>query len=1027
MEIYNNVLNWENITQQLEKSGWLHKEVGIYKSGSNLKEIEGFELYVRQRDFDDFLKMSSLTDSQNPLKSRVSRWGSDTAMGNQECNLTPTTKRELPVLSDFEKYPSMMAARPDKPCILIGYDSEWDNLDDGGRELLSWQFAVVHGHNLIEFVFFKDGKDRISLDLALGCILDYLNVPSIDVRKIRRYAYCDKWKDNKPQVTITDSLDEARAKCVYVYKGADAGEVDGWTHQRISDMPESEKCAARSKRDWAYFHTFLDYKAVKPINVTLLCHYGIADLTSVTYNDYFNKRLTDVQGGIVSMQPIRTAPKSLKKVNNTSVYPLSLSVADTMCHAPVGKKKLEDLGVAVGIHKIDIPKEQKEHMLDLLINDPSTFVEYASTDSVVTLMYASALYGYNNTPAITITSATAKVMKGSIMTYMNITNNKEFDEKYRGLKTVSHGKVELDNNLGFLEASSLEPISDKVHTIQYYCTQSFRGGYNGCSEVGYFPDVTYDYDMQNAYATVMCLVPDPDYENNPIKVQIQNRQMDIRDFMVGNFFNPLVPFVGYCRFKFPKNVKYPCIPINVDGVPCYPSTSDGLDGVYVAGPFVYLALRLGAEVFCENGYFINTKLTDDYKESRSLSFAVKQLVQDRKKAKNDHGKGCLEELTLKMMVCSGYGKVGQNVIDKHTWSAFKDEMENIGCSAITDPFRAMMITSIVQCTLLAAQNQLNDLGYMSCSNTTDGFMSNCLFKTLKELDLYGFKPYLEQARLFLTDGQDPNIWEIKHCQDDLINITTRGNVSLHYIDKDKDGNIISQNPMIFDGKAYPGVCAHNSAKSGYKSDSYEDRLWYMTQVLSRTGPIECTNPEFSNWKTFVQSEGKKDFNVSQKTRKLHMDFDMKRKPIRSSFHTDYPIINGVQYEIAHFDTEPFHDVGEFRLYRKKKELCGCLRTQADWDSFFLKVDTNACGMKVKDLDWSIIVSIIMGYRAGKWDIPALDGLTVDEKCIWINQHNDSKHQFKKSDWKNARRPERQVNMLPKEMIQDKLFEMMTAA
>lgn len=1024
MEI-NKKLNWGEITTRIEENGWKHKDIGTYKSGSDIKEIKGFKLFVRERDFDDFLKMSSFSNLENPIKSRVSGWGSKTTMGNQKDCLTPCVNKSLPALSDFENYPSMMAARPDKPCILIGYDSEWNNLEDGGRELLSWQFAVVHDYKLIEFVFIIDGTKRLSLDLALGYILDYLNVPSIDVRKIRRYAYCSGWStENKPQITITDNVDEARKSCVHVYKGLNAGEVDGWTHQLISEMPDKSK--PRSARDWAYFHTFLDYKAVKPIDVTILCHFGIADLTSVTYDDYFVKRLTSVQGGLVTMQPIITAPKSLKNVNNTSVFPISLNISDTMCHAPVGKKKLEDLGKAVGIHKIDIPKERKAHMLDLLINDPKTFIEYASTDSVVTLMYASALYGYNNTPAITITSATSQVMKGSIMNYMNVTNSKDFDEKYRGLKVVSHGKVAKENNLGFLEASSLEPISDKVHTVQYYCTQAFRGGYNGCSEVGHFPQLTFDYDMQNAYPTAMCLVPDPDYDN-PIKMQVQNRKMDIRDFMSGNIFNPLIPFVGYCRFKFPKNVKYACIPINVDGVPCYPYTSDGLDGVYVAGPFVYLALRLGAEVFCENGYFINTKLTDDFKESRSLSFAVKQLVQDRKKAKNDHGKGCLEELILKMMVCSGYGKVGQNVIDKHTWSAFKDEMENIGCSAITDPFRAMMITSIVQCTLLAAQNQINDLDYMSCSNTTDGFISNCPFDTLKDLDLYGFKPFLEQSRLFLTDGKDPSIWEIKHCQDDLINITTRGNVSLHFIEEtDKNGNVIKGNPMILNEKAYPGVCAHNSAKSGFVSDSYEDRLWFMTQVLSRTGPIECENESFSNLKDYIQSHGSKDFGAVKRTRKLHMDFDMKRKPIRSSFRTDYPVINGVTYEIAHFDTEPFENVEEFRLYRKKKELCNCLRTQADWDDFFLKVDTKDFNKKIKDLDWSILMSIIMGYRANKWDIPALNGLTVEEKCDWINQHNDSKRKFKPSDWKNARRPERQVNMLPYEMIKDKLNDFIYA-
>lgn len=422
----------------------------------------------------------------------------------------------------------------------------------------------------------------------------------------------------------------------------------------------------------------------------------------------------------------------------------------------------------------------------------------------------------------------------------------------------------------------------------------------------------------------------------------------------------------------------------------------------MAGSYIYLALRLGAEVFCENGYFLNTLLTDDLKESRSLSYAVIQLVQDRNKAKADHGKKSLEELILKTMVNSGYGKNAQNVVQKQSWVAYKDLMEDLGCSAITNPVSAMMITSIVQCELIAAQNQMHELGYVSCSVTTDGFISDCPEDVLKSLDLYGFRPLLEQSRLFLTGGTDKELWEIKHHQDDLINFTTRGNVSLH--------------PH--------GVCAHNSAKSGFESDSYEDRLWLMTQVLSRTGTVDCVDSQWASFKDIVQ--GKTDFKVTPTIRHLHMDFDLKRKPDRSTFHTDYPIVDGITYEIAHFDTLPYDTVAEFRLHRKKKKLCDCLRTQDEWDVFFLKIDTNACGMNVKDLDWSILMSVIMGYRAGKWDIPALNGLTVVEKCEWINKHNTSKKQFKQSDWKNSRRPERHVNMLPDSYLLDKLTEMQNA-
>ena len=993
----------QQIITELTNAGWTNQPVGYYKSGNQIKQITGFELVIRKTKIDDFLKKSSLGNSGNPSKIKGLGAGSTSPMGVPNASLTPSQAVQLPALADFESYPSLMDARPDSPCILIGYDSEWENLTAGGRDMLSWQFAVVHDVYMIEICFIKTGLRNLSFDTALAFILDYLDIPSVDVRQIRRYMYCSAWDDieNKPILTVTADVDEARHKCMYVYRGRDAGEVGGWTHEVIWSMPD--RFLKRSERDWSFFHTFLDYNAVDSVKICLVCHAGLVDISGFSRIDYILKHLTEVQGGLVSLQPIRTAPRSLQNVNNTSVYAVSLSVGDSMCHAPAGMKKLKNLGDAVGILKVDIPDAQKAHMLSLLENDPTTFIEYAVTDSVVTLMYLSALYGYNNAPPITITSAAASVMKKTMMDYMKIDNSEDFNKKYRGLEKVSHGNFKLPDRPGYVEATSLEPVSDKANSVQYYASQAYHGGYNSCSEVGYFPMVTYDYDAKNAYPTAMCLVPDIDWDN-PIRMQVQNRYMDIRDFMVFNVFNPLIPFVCYCKFEFPDTVKYPCIPVNVDGVPVYPRTSEGLNGVYVAGPFVYLALRLGATVWCENGFFLNVKLTDDLKESRSLSSAVIQLVQDRNKAKADHGKKSLEELILKTMANSGYGKNAQNVIQKQSWTAFKDMMEDLGCSVITNPVSAMMITSIVQCELLAAQNQIHELGlgYVTPSVTTDGFISNCPFDVLKSLDLYGFRPLLEQARLFLTDGADAELWEIKHHQDDLINFCTRGNVSLH--------------PH--------GVCAHNSAKSGFERDSYEDRLWLMTQVLSRTGTVDCTDKVWASFKDIVQ--GKTDFKVTSVTRHLHMDFDLKRKPDRQSFYTDSPVVDGITYEIAHFDTVPYDTVEEFRLYRAKKKLCDCLRTQSDWDLYFLKVDTNACGMIVKDLDWAILMSVIMGYRACKWDIPALNNLTVSEKCEWINKFNTSSKKFKETDWKNARRPERQVNMLPDSFLISKLDEMQKA-
>lgn len=998
----NTIIYQETLSQILKTNGWVEHSLGQYRSNGKIKEKKGFKLYIRTRSLktfiDDFSKKASSSKSAKPHKIEGSTWGSGSPMGNPTGDLTPPSDNEsLPILSSFSEYTSLKAIATNRPCLLIGFDSEWQSLDFG-RDMISWQYALVDDNNLTEFIFLKDGSKNLNFFDALGCILDCLNkYKPIDVRSVRKYKYCSAWENDKPVVSVSDSSKIALKNCRYVYRPD-----HGFTKELIQDMPD--KHLNRSDRDWAWFHQYLDFSDVETIHVSLVCHTGRVDLSSLEYGKTkVLRHLTNVQGGVVSLQPIRYTPRSFKNVNNRFVYPISLSVSDTLCHAPAKKRKLEDLGNVLGIPKINIPSDWKLHMKDFFNRDPIQFMEYASRDSVVTLLYASSVYGYNNALPVTITSVSANVMKENMMNYLHCKNSTDFDLVYRGLKKVNHGKFKLEDRPGFVEATNLEPISNNANTVQFFASQAYHGGYNICSEIGYFPFETYDYDLQNAYPTAMCLVPDIDW-TNPIRNEIIRRDMNLGDFAGVGGINPITPFVGYVRFKFPDNCKFPCIPIKVDGIPQYPLSSEGLDGVYVAGPFIWLALKLGATVYCDRGYFLNTLFVKDYShESRSLASAVKQLVMDRNLAKLNKGKGSLEELILKTIVNSGYGKTGQNVIQKSSWSALKDIMTDLGCSAITNPVSAMMITSIVQVELLAAQNQIHNLGYMSCSVTTDGFISNCPMDVLKTLNLYGLRTFMESARLFLT-GNDPELWEIKHKQDDLINFCTRGNVSLRC--KERDG--------------YDGVCAHNSSKSGFEPDSYNDRLWLMTKVLSRTGPIEYNDSEWTSFKDLVHD---KPFVVKSITRRIRMDFDMKRKPIKGSFYTEKVVVCNHEYEIAHFDTAPFNNIEEFRLYRKKKELCDVLRTLSDWEIFWLKIKTNATGAQPKDLEWSILNSCIMGYRCGRWDIPSLNNKTVKEKCDWINTHNTSSKKFKPSDWKNARRPERQANMLPFEMIEEKLKEL----
>lgn len=1034
----------DNLIKELIENGWSLEPVGYYKTSQDShavnKQILGHLLFIRKKKIEEFCEKlfnrSSKKSPQTSINTEKLILGSDSNMGypildidpdpekisegifddrktlflsqqpetslennahsshcnNKVASLIDKNSKCLPEITHFSNFPSLSQIRRKNPSILIGYDSEWETIN-GTREMISWQYAVIWDEHLWEFCFLKDGDENLNFHTAIGCILDHLGMKPIQERTVKRYEYCIDFVDGKPVTVITKNLKEAQKNCKYIYLNGNFENI------KIEHLVNTR--SSRNKKSFSFFHTFYDFDSVERIPVTIVCHAGKVDLSALSYENgrELIKFLTDVHGGVVTLKSVFIDTKSLKEPNNVSLYPIQLSVADTMCHAPSGKKKLADLGAVVGVKKISISTENKSHMLKFLHDKPLEYLEYASTDSVVALMYASAMYGCNKELPATITAASAKVLKNRMMKELGCSSTAEFDRKYRGLQKVSHGLATTEDQLTYLENSSMEPISNDAHSVQHYASMAYHGGYNVCSEVGHFPFDTHDFDLENAYPTAMCLVPDIDWEN-PIQREIIRRDISLSDFRAMGRELPIQPFVGYVRFEFPKSIKYPCIPVNVEGVPVYPRTSEGMDGVYVAGPFVWLALKLGASVWCERGYFLNTLFDEKHNcESRSIAYAVKQMVVDRDSAKNEHGKGSLEDLVLKEMVNSGYGKNAQNVIEKRAWTAYKNAMESLGCSAITNPVSAMMTTAIVQTELLATQNQLQESGFGTYSVTTDGFITNCPEDTLNSLDMYGLKPFIEQARAFLVGST--RVWSEKHHQNDLVNFTTRGNVSL----------------------LATGVCAHNGAKSGYESDSYEDRLWLMTQVLSRTGRIKYTTDE---WPTFREIVLGADFVVRQVTRQIRMDFDMKRKPVPESFTTDQPIIEGIAYEIAHFDTVPFDTVKEFLLYREKKALCEVLRTKSDWEKFFHKINLKIadCKAKVRDMDWSILNSCIMGHRAGKWTIPGLETGNVEEKCDWINQFNKSKKKFNVNDWKNARRPDRQANMLPKEFLSELLKEMM---
>ena len=510
-----------------------------------------------------------------------------------------------------------------------------------------------------------------------------------------------------------------------------------------------------------------------------------------------------------------------------------------------------------------------------------------------------------------------------------------------------------------------------------------------------YAEHTTDFDLQNAYPTAMANIIDIDW-NEHVR-DLPRDYLRLQDLM-----NPLIPAVAVGDFDFPESCYCPNIPVPVKGgMKIYPLHGKN---VYMTGPDMYLALKLGAKIKIFRGFTCTMLLTKDGTPSQCLAYAVTSLVQDRMLAKKKYKNNPLVEKSLKTMVNSCYGKTAQNVSPKTRYNAKSMGRVDAEPSSVTSPYHASYTTALVRCMLIGCINQLHDMGYHVYSVTTDGFITDAPTEVVRGLDAYGFAQIFQRGRYTLNQTREKcdanQVWEPKHYNDTFLNITTRGNVAVND----------------------EGVLAHNSYTTGKIKDSRADRDAYIIAVLSREGRLKCSTKVWTEFSEIV--ERKHDFHVAETIRQLSMDFDYKRRPVVETA-VDTPVhydsADG-QYSvdtiIAEFDTLPFDDAEEFLNYRNTMQNENCVKVTADLERVKVKSTVKTKGYIGKDLNRKILLSILMGYRSGLYPIPSLDGLKQSEAVNVINSWGVS--EISLSDWKNCSRAKRQENMLPRELIEETL-------
>lgn len=839
----------------------------------------------------------------------------------------------------FGAYPSVRAMGSGGDTITMGFDTEFvaaSDVDpergwigentDVGREIVSYQAAVI------------DPTDDTRLRLAIVVPMRYEGPRGPRVARLSFETFVET------MITALGLHEHPLAV--------------GWTDKGVR---RQEIVDDEGRPDWGQW--FRAHGGVsRALPITLVAHWQHADLTTFvdkrklhnTWNDAYpgrSRRVSDRAGSdgrrarwlnsvapdilraVISASGGMVSPKPVHMVLDGGDWrwarPVAISIRDTMAQS--GADSLRTLGEAVGVPKLEVDGDWITRMDEYFVAHPVEFLDYGANDAVIALEYVSQIYGDNKEVGLTLPTASARAMREAITREVGAGL---FNPVFGGLQRVAknvEATTGVENQLAFYKKRELQPVDGAAATWIHASACAFRGGYNMCAEVGVFPEVTHDLDLQGCYPTSSSTIWDVDYlhPGGVIARTVNNVTLSLSDFDEGG---PLTPFVGFVSFEFPANVAFPCLPVPVDGSMVYPRTSGGARGVWATAPEVWLALKLGARVVCQIGHFGRTLRCPDGSPSRLLRGAYKQLINDRARAKKEFGSKSFQQSVLKLMANAGYGKLSQGVLGQRGWDAWAQERDEVGGSAISSPWHASMTTGLVRAVLLAVLNELHDLGYSTPSCTTDGFITNAELSVVDGLDLFGLGELWRESRQALSGSR--SMWEEKHTQSDLLNITTRANAS----------------------RQPSGVLAHGGFKlpEGIEKGSQADRDFMYDLLVTRDGPVPSTMQVFPSMAELTRIENRLDFVPHTVTRQLTIEFDRKRRPVRDGMTAHTVVVDGVEYEVAHVQTVAWETPEQVTLGRSvdkglKKfdpELgepvwtrSPVRRTRDQWNDYFTRLET----------------------------------------------------------------------------------------
>ena len=368
-------------------------------------------------------------------------------------------------------------------------------------------------------------------------------------------------------------------------------------------------------------------KAACGLKILLVWHFGVAEWSCLKDR----KKVSAAEHlKVIHKVPVTINPEKFKvNLGSKNYAEIKLSIFDTTLLAPTGMKSLESLGQVCVNKKVSLQAREIERMDDLLKTDAKRFTEYAINDTRVTLEYLlrfaadyEILTGVKSLP-ITLGS-------GVVKSYL-----KELD-----LKAGSTGR---DLVFGCERRQTIDRKGRLVkrryqvncrRLTETFAADSYMGGLNAAYYLGRFlcseNQIVLDLDFAAAYPTSLALLPTIDWRKGSDRIY---HVAELTDLYVGAATKSFVEIVlVHCRFTFPANTPYPCLPVQSPYGLLYPLEGE----TSCTGIEVMLALNMGADVQIIRAERFFPQIDSDGQPSLAFAGFLKHSLSNDRVKKQAH-------------------------------------------------------------------------------------------------------------------------------------------------------------------------------------------------------------------------------------------------------------------------------------------------------------------------------------------------------------------------------------------------------